>query len=111
MWRAVTELEELKAWFPRRIVGDWRVRAPLRFESDFGDFDGEVLAFEPPSLIELRWGTDTIRLEIAQIRMAACSRCSIASTSAARARSPPSLYGCPFEWSHRLCRTANGPLE
>ncbi len=65
VWRAVTEPEQLKAWFPQRIVGDWRVGAPLRFESQFGDFDGEVLAFEPHSLIEFRWGTDTIRLEIA----------------------------------------------
>jgi uncharacterized protein YndB with AHSA1/START domain len=65
VWRAMTEPEQLEAWFPQRIVGDWRVGAPLRFESDFGDFDGEVLAFEPQSVIEFRWGTDTIRLEIA----------------------------------------------
>ena len=65
IWRALTEPEELQAWFPQRIVGDWSVGAPLRFVSEFGDFEGEVMAFEPPSLLEFRWGTDTIRLEVA----------------------------------------------
>ena len=65
VWRAVTEPEHLAAWFPQRIVGEWRVGARLQFVSDFGTFDGEVLAFEPPRILEFRWGTDTIRLEIA----------------------------------------------
>jgi uncharacterized protein YndB with AHSA1/START domain len=64
VWRAVTEPEHRDTWFPQRIVGELRVGAPLRFESESGDFDGEVLAFEPPSLFEFRWGTDVIRLEV-----------------------------------------------
>jgi uncharacterized protein YndB with AHSA1/START domain len=65
VWRAITEPEHVKAWFPDRIVGEWKVGATLRFEHEWGDpFDGEVLAVEPPSLLEFRWGTDTIRLEI-----------------------------------------------
>jgi DNA-binding transcriptional ArsR family regulator/uncharacterized protein YndB with AHSA1/START domain len=67
VWRAITEAEHLQAWFPQRIVGEWTVGAPLRFEppgGEFPGFDGEVLACEPPSLLEFRWGTDTIRLEI-----------------------------------------------
>jgi uncharacterized protein YndB with AHSA1/START domain len=64
VWRAITEPEHLKAWFPQQLVGDWRVGAPLRFASAYGDFDGEVLAFEPPRLVEFRWGTDTIRMEV-----------------------------------------------
>jgi len=64
VWRALTEAEHLEAWFPHRIVGDWTVGSPLRFISQFGDFDGEVLAVQPPSLLEFRWGTDTIRFEI-----------------------------------------------
>jgi uncharacterized protein YndB with AHSA1/START domain len=64
VWRALTEPEHLAAWFPQRIMGQWRVGAPLRFVSEYGDFEGEVLAFEPPSLLEFRWGTDTIRLEV-----------------------------------------------
>jgi uncharacterized protein YndB with AHSA1/START domain len=65
VWRALTEPEHLAAWFPHRIVGEWRVGAPLQFVSDFGNFEGEVLACEPPRLLEFRWGTDTIRLEVA----------------------------------------------
>lgn len=64
VWRAITRREDLKAWFPHEVVGDWRVGAPLKFKSEYGDFDGEVLAFQPPSLVEFRWGTDTIRLEV-----------------------------------------------
>jgi uncharacterized protein YndB with AHSA1/START domain len=67
VWRAITEQEHLDAWFPQRIVGEWAVGAPLRFDSAHGEhasFDGEVLAYEPPSLLEFTWGSDTIRLEI-----------------------------------------------
>jgi uncharacterized protein YndB with AHSA1/START domain len=64
VWRAITEPEHLAAWFPHEIVGDWEVGAPLEFKSRYGDFDGEVLAYEPPRLVEFRWGTDTIRMEV-----------------------------------------------
>jgi uncharacterized protein YndB with AHSA1/START domain len=67
VWRAVTERPHLDAWFPQRIVGDWVAGGPLTFESRDGEhpsFEGEVLACEPPSLLEFRWGTDVIRFEI-----------------------------------------------
>jgi uncharacterized protein YndB with AHSA1/START domain len=67
VWRAVIEPAHLDAWFPQRIVGGWRVGAPLTFESrngEFPPFDGEVLACEPPSLLEFRWGPDVLRFEI-----------------------------------------------
>jgi uncharacterized protein YndB with AHSA1/START domain len=68
VWSAITEPEHLKAWFPDTIVVErWEVGAPLRFQPAEGvadAFDGEVLAFEPQRLVEFRWGTDTIRLEL-----------------------------------------------
>jgi len=64
VWRAITEPAHLKAWFPDEIVGEWRVGAPLRFRSEYGDFDGEVIAYEAPSLVEFRWGTDRLRFEV-----------------------------------------------
>lgn len=67
VWQAITQAEHLEAWFPQRIVGEWAVGAPLRFEFRNGEappFEGEVLAYEPESLVEFRWGTDIIRLEL-----------------------------------------------
>jgi uncharacterized protein YndB with AHSA1/START domain len=67
VWRAVTEPAHLDAWFPMRILGEWRVGAPLKFEARGGEhpaFDGEVLACEPPTLLEFRWGPDVLRFEI-----------------------------------------------
>ncbi len=68
VWRAITQPEHLAAWFPDRIVVDrWEVGAPLRFHGapvPGGSFDGEVRAFEPQRMWEIRWGTDIVRLEI-----------------------------------------------
>ena len=62
VWRAITEPEHLKAWFPDTIeVERWEVGASLQFNG----FEGEVLAVDPPALLEFRWGTDTIRIELA----------------------------------------------
>ena len=68
VWRAITEPEHMRAWFPQRVSGDWVVGGRLTFSSPEGrgpDFDGEVLAYQPQSLVEFRWGTDVIRLELA----------------------------------------------
>jgi uncharacterized protein YndB with AHSA1/START domain len=66
VWRAITEPNQLKAWFPDQIVvSKWAVGTPLKFESEYGDHDGEVLAFEPPSVLEFRWGPDVLRFELA----------------------------------------------
>jgi len=68
VWRAITEPEHLKAWFPDTIVVErWEAGAPLRFEPppDLADpFDGEVRAVEPPRLLEFSWGPDVIRFEL-----------------------------------------------
>lgn len=64
VWRAITEPEQLKAWFPQAVVVErWEPGAPLQFTGQ-ASFTGEVLAFEPGRLVEFRWGTDTLRLEL-----------------------------------------------
>jgi uncharacterized protein YndB with AHSA1/START domain len=67
VWRAITEPEHLAAWFPTTIEGERAPGARLRFGFPAGQaepFEGEMLAFDPPSLIELRWGTDIVRIEL-----------------------------------------------
>lgn len=36
VWRAITEPEHVAAWFPQRIVGEWRLGATLKFVGDGG---------------------------------------------------------------------------
>ncbi len=67
VWRAVTEPQQLAQWFPTTIEGERAAGAPLRFDFPGGQapaFDGEMLAFDPPRLMEMRWGPDTLRLEL-----------------------------------------------
>ena len=67
VWRAVTEPEQLAAWFPCTIEGQRAPGAKLRFAFPEGvaeAIDGEMLAYEPESLIEFRWGPDVVRIEL-----------------------------------------------
>jgi uncharacterized protein YndB with AHSA1/START domain len=64
VWRAITEPAHLETWFPGRIVGEWTVGSKLEFHGEFPTFHGEVLAVDDGSVLEFRWGPDTIRLEI-----------------------------------------------
>lgn len=67
VWRAVTSPEHQAVWFPQQILGERRAGAALRFvisvDPDEG-FDGEMLAYDPPRLMELRWGASTLRIEL-----------------------------------------------
>ena len=65
VWRAVTEPEHLAVWYPQQIVGERRAGAPLRFVSSAGEgFDGQMLVFDPPSVLEFTWGADLLRIEL-----------------------------------------------
>lgn len=67
VWRALVEPEQLEAWFPTTIEGERAAGAPLRFNHrDLAApaMQGEMLAFEPPSLLALRWGEDILRFEL-----------------------------------------------
>jgi uncharacterized protein YndB with AHSA1/START domain len=68
VWRALTEDVHLAGWFPTTIEGDGSRGAPLRFsfrEGEAPPFDGEMLAVDAPSVLEMRWGDDVLRFELA----------------------------------------------
>jgi len=67
VWRAITEPEYLAQWFPTTIDGRRVAGAHLSFEFPEGQlpaFEGEMLVFDPPRVMELRWGPDTLRFEL-----------------------------------------------
>jgi uncharacterized protein YndB with AHSA1/START domain len=67
VWQVVTEPDQLARWFPTTIEGERVAGAALRFTFPGGEappFDGEMLACDPPSLLEFRWGPDVMRLEL-----------------------------------------------
>jgi uncharacterized protein YndB with AHSA1/START domain len=65
VWRAVTEPEHLAKWFPGRVEGEFRSGAPLKFVVETGDaFDGEMLMYEPPKVLEIKWGTDVLHIAL-----------------------------------------------
>jgi uncharacterized protein YndB with AHSA1/START domain len=67
VWRAITEPEQLARWFPTTIDGERATGASLRFTFPNGlvdPFDGEMLAYEPESVMEFRWGPDLVRIEL-----------------------------------------------
>jgi uncharacterized protein YndB with AHSA1/START domain len=66
VWRALTQQPHLKAWFPDNVEVTFEPGGKLRFFDDDHtmEFDGEVLQFDPPKLLEIRWGTDSLRFEL-----------------------------------------------
>ena len=63
VWRALTEPEHLRRWFPTDIHGERRTGAPLRFtfrEGEGPELEGTMLACDPHRLLELQWGDDEI---------------------------------------------------
>src|SRR3954469_4980571 len=67
VWRALTEPEHLAAWFPTEIIGERADGAPLRFEFRDGEgpgFDGTMVTYDPPRVLEFYWGEDRLRFEL-----------------------------------------------
>jgi uncharacterized protein YndB with AHSA1/START domain len=70
VWRALTDRDELRAWFPCDVLVDgsrWEVGASITFtfapEHDM-TLTGEVLEVEEPRLLAFTWGDDTLRFEL-----------------------------------------------
>jgi len=69
VWRCLVEPEHRDAWFPQRIEGDLVPGGELRFVDDPNipaeGLGGRCVAIEPPHLLELEWGEDVVRIELA----------------------------------------------
>lgn len=68
VWRALTEPEELRGWFPCEISVDrWEVGASLTFSfpghAEF-TMDGVVLECDPPRTLAYLWGEETLRFQL-----------------------------------------------
>lgn len=83
VWRAITESEHLRQWFPVDIIGERAVGAPLHLtfwpealeqageEIEAAGMDredptlpGEVLTWDPPRTFEFTWDTERLRFDL-----------------------------------------------
>ena len=71
VWRALTEREQLRAWFPCDVIvsgGRWELGAAISFPFPPGVMDmtltGEVLEVDEPSVLAFTWGEDALRFEL-----------------------------------------------
>jgi uncharacterized protein YndB with AHSA1/START domain len=71
VWRALTERQQLRSWFPSDVIvdgGRWEVGAAITFPFPPEVIDmtltGEVLEVDEPNLLAFTWGEDTLRFEL-----------------------------------------------
>lgn len=67
VWQALTDEEDLAAWFPTTVEGDLKADAPLRFAfrgEEIAPFEGRMLTVEQNRLLEFEWGADRLRLTL-----------------------------------------------
>ena len=67
VWRALTEEDEVRAWFPATIEGERAVGATLRFVfagDEAPPTEGTITVFEPPRLLEFTWSGEILRWEL-----------------------------------------------
>jgi uncharacterized protein YndB with AHSA1/START domain len=81
IWRALTQADDLAAWFPAEIEGGWEPGAHLRFTfrnpeeaADVLEVDeapvltGKVIVYKPYTRLEYTWDQDTLRFDLERDR-------------------------------------------
>ena len=65
VWRAVTEPDELRHWFPATVKLDPRPGGRIEFASEHAPTtDGEVTVFDPPHRFAFTWGGSLVSMEL-----------------------------------------------
>jgi len=71
VWRAITERDQLRSWFPCDVVvegGSWEVGRPITFLFPAHVIDltltGEVLEVDAPQALAFTWGDEVLRFEL-----------------------------------------------
>jgi uncharacterized protein YndB with AHSA1/START domain len=83
VWRAITESEHLRHWFPADILGERRAGAEIQFRfwpeaveqasAELAELDidldepvlsGRILTWEPPHVFEYLWDDEHLRFEL-----------------------------------------------
>jgi uncharacterized protein YndB with AHSA1/START domain len=71
VWEALTDREQLRAWFPCDVIvagGRWQVGAAITFvfgaEAAGLRLTGEVLVADEPDVLAFTWGEETLRFEL-----------------------------------------------
>ena len=80
VWRALTEDETWPVGSPPRSKASGQPGAPLRFSfrnAEARPFDGEMLVFDPPACMELRWGDDCCVSSSSPTGPGACCRMTV----------------------------------
>jgi uncharacterized protein YndB with AHSA1/START domain len=79
VWRALTDREQLRSWFPCDVIvtgGHWKVGAAISFPFPPEVMDmtltGEVLAVDEPRELAFRWGEEILRFELTESHGGTC---------------------------------------
>jgi uncharacterized protein YndB with AHSA1/START domain len=67
VWQAISEPDEMKAWFPSAVSGEIAPGAGLTFTFEHGEapeMHGEVTEHDPPRRLAFYWGDDHLRFEL-----------------------------------------------
>ncbi len=74
VWAAITELDELRHWFPSAARIDLRVGGLVTFTDDpyMEGSTGTVLACDPPRQLAFSWGSDELHYELESLADGGC---------------------------------------
>jgi uncharacterized protein YndB with AHSA1/START domain len=71
VWRAITEPDELRHWFPSAVQADLRLGGAMQFTFEghtlpggSHSMPGEITELDPPQVFGFYWGEDHLRFEL-----------------------------------------------